>query len=243
MVTEFSGQLMGFNRGIVTVKRDDGAEVMVQIPDNLASFQFVATAKPAFLKRGAMVRFSGTFNQAGVSMSPVTKVELFQPTSGKLIGRQREQFVPGVYPQGELGKQQPPPVVANCAIVGGLMGIDGNGVMLVNAGKRPIRVQLTEDVKFEIRFNNLSLAEEGDPVRVAGFYQPPDDTKIKAESITVTTDRIFGEQEPETPRRVSRRRTKRTKTEVDPEEAKEGDVKKASNEPDEPNVSLSVESS
>ncbi len=193
MVTEFKGTLKGFQRGVVHVLREDGTEVWVQLPDNISSFQFVATAKPEFLQRGSMVRFSGTFNQAGVSLSPVTKVELFQPISGRLSRRTRERFLPGVYPQGDHGKQQPLPTVALCNIVGAVMGLDGNGGMVVRAGNRPVRVQLAEDVKFEVRYNNLSLAQEGDPVSVAGFYQPPDESRVKAERITVTTDRVYGE--------------------------------------------------
>ncbi len=193
MVTEFKGTLKGFQRGLVHVLREDGTEVWVQLPDNIASFQFVANAKSAFLQRGAMVRFTGTFNQAGVSLSPVAKVEVFQPVSGRLRGRTRESYMPGVYPQGDRGKQQPLPTVAQCKIVGAIMGLDGNGGMLVRAGNRPVRVQLAEDVKFEVRYNNLSLAQEGDSVSVAGFYQPPDETRVKAERITVTTDRVYGE--------------------------------------------------
>ena len=71
MVTEFKGKLKGFQRGILHVTREDNTEMMVQLPDDASAFQFVATAKPAFLQRGTMVRFNGTFNQAGVSMSPV----------------------------------------------------------------------------------------------------------------------------------------------------------------------------
>lgn len=219
MVTEFKGTLKGFQRGVVSVLRDDGTEVMVQLPDNVASFQFVAKALPAFLQRGSLVRFTGTFNQAGISLSPITKVELFQPVAGRLAGRARESYVPGVYPEAQHGNQQPFPAVAKCQIVGALMGMDGNGGMLVQTGKQPVRVQLADDAQFEIRYNNLNLAQEGDPVSVAGFYQPPDETRVKAERITVTTDRVYGEPSEETPKRGSRRRSRRTEGETPPAEA------------------------
>ncbi len=76
---------------------------------------------------------------------------------------------------------------------------------MVQAGKTQVRVQLATDAKFELRFNNLSLAQEGDPVSVAGFYQPPDETKVKADRITITTDRVYGEPEEQTPKRRGRR--------------------------------------
>jgi hypothetical protein len=73
-----------------------------------------------------------------------------------------------------------------------------------------VRAQLSPDARFEIRYNNLSLAQEGDPISVSGFYQPPDDTKVKAERVTITTDRVYGEPTAETPKRTSRRRSRRT---------------------------------
>ena len=62
MVTQFRGKLKGFQRGVVLVQKEDGTDVMVQMPENINSFQFVALAKPAFLQRGQLVRLSGTFN-------------------------------------------------------------------------------------------------------------------------------------------------------------------------------------
>ena len=72
-----------------------------------------------------------------------------------------------------------------------------------------MRVPLADDAEFELRFNNLTLAQEGDPVSVAGFYQPPDDTKVKADRVTITTDRVYGEATDQPPtRRTARRRTR-----------------------------------
>lgn len=220
MVTEFKGALKSFQRGVMLVSRDDGTEVMVQPPEDLTRFQFIATAKPAFLQRGMLVRFQGTFNQAGVSLSPVTKVELFQPISGKVAGHARQQYIPGVYPE-QHEQNQPLPAVATCDIVGAVTGLDPSGLLLVQAGKQPVRVQLSPDVTFELRLNNLSLAQEGDPVNVAGFYQPPDDTKVKADRVTITTDRVYGEPTDEPPKRTARRRPPRTQTNADGKDAAE----------------------
>ena len=228
MVTEFKGKLKSFQRGILVVTRDDDTEMMVQLPDDASAFQFVATAKPAFLKRGTMVRFDGTFNQAGVPMSPVKSVEVFQPITGKVPGHSRQNFIPGVHADRRAANQ-PPQAVAKYKVVGALMGLDASGIMMVQAGGRPVRVQLAPDATFEIRFNTLTLAQEGDPVSVAGFYQPPDETKVKAERVTITTDRVYGEPVADT--RTSRRRTRRTsrddaaKDEKDAEAADEAAAK------------------
>ncbi|MGI9471121.1 MAG: hypothetical protein ACR2NZ_06300 [Rubripirellula sp.] len=219
MVTEFKGTLKGLQKGMVVIQREDGTEVMVQPPDDLSAFQFVATAKPAFLQRGMMVRFNGTFNQAGVPMAPVARLEIFQPISGKVAGHNREQFVPGVHADRK-DRGKPPKAIANYTVVGQLMGWDASGGFMVRAGQRSVRAQLTQTAALEIRFNNLNLAKEGDSVSVAGFYQPPDETKVKGDRVTITTDRIFGEPVEPT-KRVSRRRRR-----GDEDEAGDGEKKR-----------------
>ncbi|MGB7326857.1 MAG: hypothetical protein WBD31_18415 [Rubripirellula sp.] len=219
MVTEFKGTLKSFERGVLVVVRDDGTEVMVQPPDSPDSFVFVAEAKPMFLQRGMLARFRGTFTAAGAATKPIEKVELFQPVGGNLSGHAREQFIPGVYGE-RRNRNEPVPPVATVSVVGGIMGMDGTGIM-VQAGKIPVQAPLAPGAKFEIRFNNLSLAQEGDSVSVAGFYQPPDETKVKGDRVTVTTDRIYGEPSAAPVRKT--RRSRRT-ADKEAEEAKEGEV-------------------
>lgn len=210
MVTEFRGKLKGFQRGVVYVQKDDGTDAMVQLPESIVNFQFVAMAKPAFLQRGQLVRLSGTFNPVnGMALTPINKVELFQPVMGGVNGRDRERFVPGVYPQQRDENPQAFAQPVRCAVVGAVMGLNANGVLMVQAGGRPMQIPLAPEVTFEIRYNNLSLAQEGDEVSVSGFYQPPNENQIRAERITVSTERIYGEPSKEMPKRGSRTRTTR----------------------------------
>ncbi len=221
-VTNFKGKLKGLERGVLSITREDGVDVMVQPPDDIAGFTFVATAKPAFLQRGNLVRFSGAFGPTGMAAAPIDRVEVFQPVPAqRLRGHARENFVPGVYPVDRHPPNQPV-ALAKYNIVGSLMGINAAGVMMVQAGKQPLQVQLAENAAFELRYNNLNLAKEGDPVTVVGFYQPPDDTKVKAERVTITTDRVYGEATDETPRRRSSRRTRRETAEEKKNVAEEG---------------------
>ena len=223
MVTQFKGTLKGLQRGVMVVARDDGKEILVQPPDDLSAFQFVATAKPGFLQRGMMVRFNGTFNQAGMAMAPVPRLEIFQPISGKVVGHSREKFLPGVHPdRKDHGK--PPQQIANYTVVGQLMAWDASGGIMVRAGQRTVRTQLTQNAQLDIRFNNLNLAKEGDPVTVSGFYQPHDETKVKGDRVTITTDRIYGEVTEPT-KRVSRRRGRGEETDKDkPDNAEQKEV-------------------
>ncbi|WP_345324685.1 hypothetical protein [Novipirellula rosea] len=193
MVTQFKGTLKSAQPGVLVITRDDGTEMFVQPPDELPNLAFVAEAKPAFLGRGMLIRFSGVFDGAGNPLSKIEKVEIFQPVPPQqLKGSQRDKFTPGVYGDRHANPQQRAEP-QKYEVVGIPMGITPNGIMMTQAGKIPVRCQLAEDAQFELRLNNLSLAQPGDPVSISGFYQPPDETKVKAESITITTDRVYGE--------------------------------------------------
>ncbi len=209
LVTEFKGKLKGFEQGVLIVTRDDGTDVMVQLPKDLPKLQFIATAKFEFLQPGMPVRFTGTFNQAGVAQSPIARVELFQPISGNLTGHYREMFSPGVYPDRNNAKEQAQTGIATCAVVGSLVGIDSSGLMMVRAGRMPVQIPLVQNATFHVRYNNLTLAQPGDEVSVAGFYNPSDDTKVLADVMTITTDRVYGEPVAEEPKKKRTPRPKR----------------------------------
>ena len=212
-IASFKGTLKGFNRGVITATREDGTDVMVKPPEDASAFVFTASAKPQFLQRGMMVRFQGSFAPNGTPTAPITKVEIFQPVNPQAIkGHTRELYTPGVHAVDRHGAKKPAQV-AKYNIVGSLVGINNAGVMMVQAGKVPVNAKLDVTVTFQVKYNNLSLAKEGDPISVEGFYTPPDDTKIRGDRITVTTDRVYGEYvEPEVPKRRGRRTAKDTKS-------------------------------
>ena len=205
-VTRFKGKLKDMQRGVLMITRDDGTEIMVQPPEKISAFTFVADAKPEFLRRGSMVRFSGTFQANGTPTVPIKTVEIFAPVNKNVKGNEREKFVAGVYPDRHA---QPNATIAKCKVVGGLVGLLPNGVMTVQAGKKPVQVQLANDAVFKLVYNNLTLAKPGDSVSVVGFYEPPDETKVRADTVKITTDRVYGEA-PEKPA-PKKRRTRRSK--------------------------------
>ncbi len=236
-VTEFEGKLIGTQGNVLMVAREDETEVLVQMPDDVTSLTFVAEAEREFLRRGMMVRFEAEFAPNGAPTAPVENLEVFQPIQLKQLPRTvRERFVPGVYPknpqqqqqqlqqqqqqqlqQQQLQQQQqqqqqqqaPQAEPASYRVVGNLMGIDESGMVLVKAGPRTLRIPLAPEPEIELRFNNLNLVQPEDEVSVAGFYRPPDETKVKADKITITTDRVYGEQEAEEPQRGSRANARR----------------------------------
>ncbi|MCC9600403.1 hypothetical protein LOC67_07510 [Stieleria sp. JC731] len=223
-ITKFSGTLKGAQRGVLVVTKEDGSEATVAPPDNLASFQFIAKAKPAYLQRGMLVRFYGTFGPGGVPVAPINKVTLFQPVDQRaIVGHAKDQFKPGVYSEGKDKGRNGNAMMGKFMIVGQLANLTPNGIMAVHTGKVPVQVQVNTETEFEIRYNNLNLAKEGDKVNVSGFYNPPNENQVKADKVTITTDRIFGEPQPDDQSTRRKRGKRETSKDSDSPEEKKGD--------------------
>jgi len=195
-VIQVSGKLKTARGNLMVITRDDDTDVTVMMPDDPTELTFSATAKPAWLRNGMLVRVQAMFGPTGQPQMPVDKVELFAPFQAKkLAGHHRERFIAGVYPADAKPAANSPqggfqPGVYK--IVGVIAGMSPEGI-LVNAGNTRVPLPIAQDASFSIQYNDLSLAEPGDLVNVSGFHQPPDETKIKASSITVKVDRVYGE--------------------------------------------------
>lgn len=197
-VTKFTGTLKNARGNIIVVTRDDGAECMVQFPDEITSLTFVAEALPAYLRRGMPIRFATVLGQTGMPVSPVTKIEIFSPLSEQAVAASlKTKYMPGVKSSDRHKKRRRgAPLTGQVDVVGSLRMLTPQGGLALQAGETPFQTMVSPDAKIEIRYNNLSLAQPGDKVSVAGFYEPPDDTKVKASQITITTDRVYGEAPP-----------------------------------------------
>lgn len=228
-ITQFKGKLKAMRQGIVVVEKEDGTEALVAVPDQITSFQFIAKASPAFLRPGMLVRFSAEFGPGGIPTAPIAKLTLFQPVPPKsLHGRTKLQFTPGVHSDAKPGNNRQVPVMGKLTVVGSLVGVTPNGILTLRAGKMPVRVPVNQETQLEIHYNNLSLAQPGDPVSVAGFYQPPNENQVKADRITIRPERVFGEA----PAKENRRR----KGGDEKGKPEEGDAKKAAGEGKETDV-------
>ncbi|WP_404306689.1 hypothetical protein [Neorhodopirellula lusitana] len=232
-VTEFEGKLKGVRGNIVTVTRDDGVDCLVMFPKEADLIEFSATALPAYLRRGMLVRFSSVLGPTGMPLAPVDRIEIFAPVNPATVsGSGKDNYTPGVHSASKERKARNAPMTGKVTVVGSLLMLSPDGRLGVQAGKTPVQTMVSPQLKLEIRANNLSMAQEGEAVKVSGFYQPPDDTKVQAERITVTTDRIFGETPPPAARRTRRTRKEKeaqTKTEATAEtpEVEAADVMEA----------------
>lgn len=185
VVTEFKGKVKAARGNVLVVTKDDDTEAMVVLNKVPTKLLFSATANPAGLRPGWMVRLEGNFTPQGVATAPVSQFELFLPFQLQAVpGHDRERFTPGIYPvDGEPNKYR---------VVGQIMGMNQQGVM-INAARGQLMVPFAADAKWLIRSHELSLVEPGDPVSVTGFYQPPDDKKVMGDRVTIAVERVIGE--------------------------------------------------
>jgi len=213
-VIEVSGKLKSARGNLMVITRDDDTDVTVMIPDDPTELNFSATAKPAWLRNGMLIRVQAMFGPTGQPQMPIDKVELFTPFQAKkLAGHDRERFIAGVYPADanpNANSLQGGFQAGVYKIVGDIAGMSPEGI-LVNAGNKRVPLPVAQDASFLIQYNNLSLAEPGDLVNVSGFHQPPDETKIKASSVTVKVDRVYGEATENPKMRKRTRETSATK--------------------------------
>lgn len=196
-VIEFKGTLKDARGNMVTVAGDDGTEYIVQYPDEITSLEFIAKALPAYLRRGMPIRFATVLGPTGMPMAPVNQIEVFAPINAKMLPHnQTERYTPGVHPADRKKRPRGAPLTGKVIVVGNLAMLNAQGGLALQAGSTPVQTMVAPDASLEIRVNNLSLAQPGDAVSVEGFYQPPDKTKVKANRIKITTDRIYGETPP-----------------------------------------------
>lgn len=221
-VIEVRGKYKEIRGNLMIVTRDDGTDVSVLLHEDPTKLVFAAEAKPQWIRVGMLVRVESMFGPGGVPPAPLDTVEIFQPFQAKQVTTaQREMYWPGIrsldakpndaagQPQGfQPGKYR---------IVGPIAGIGNSGIM-INTGQMQVPIPVAADAKWLIRFHNLSLAEPGDLVHVTGFHQPPDETQVKAGSVRIAVDRVYGVAT-ENPRARKRTRSRPEDSKLEGKEA------------------------
>lgn len=196
-ILHVDGTFKGMSRLALSVTDAEGTEIMVQLPKDLSKVRFHANADPKGLRPGMMVRFDASLGPGGVSLEPVKQVEIFHPLRLPNMPRHvAESVTPGLHSANPpAGNRNVGFVPGKYKVVGALAGGDPTSWLAVTAGQYPIRVQLAPDAKFLIRTHSLELAQPGDRVTLDGFYNEPDKTKVLAESLTISSERLIGTPE------------------------------------------------
>ncbi|QEG41949.1 hypothetical protein UC8_39780 [Roseimaritima ulvae] len=192
-ILHVDGTFKAMSRLAISVTDSEGTEIMVQLPQDVSKIRFHAEADPKGLRPGMMVRFDTSLGPGGVPLEPVKQVEIFHPLRGSNVPRRLVELVtPGLHAANKQANRNAGFVPGKYKVVGAIVGGDPGSWLAVKAGQYPIRVQLAPDAKFLIRTNSLELAQPGDRVTLDGFYNEPDKTKVLADSLTISTDRLIG---------------------------------------------------
>lgn len=215
-VIKVEGTLKSAQGQYLIVTRSDGQDVTVKLHEDPTRLTVTAEAKPTFLRPQMMVRTTATLGPAAVPIQPVERVEIFQPLRlAKQSAAVKQRFTPGLHPSDRQVDLRQGFVPGQYMIVGSIAGMDPAGLYIFT-GKARVPVPLGEDAKILLVFNNLSLAQPGDPVVVNGFHQPPDETKVIANDIAIRPERVYGEAAEMTPQRGRRGRGRQPQAAADP---------------------------
>lgn len=238
-VIEVKGELTAAQGNYLKVTRDDGEEVTVMLHEDPTRLTYTAEAIPAYLRPRMMVRTSLTLGANRMPIGPAEKVEVFQPLKmPRMPAQLREKFAPGIHsttrtpnPAAAAGRFVP----GRYSVVGMVMGMDGQGVY-VNTGQGRMLIPFSPETKLTVAYNNLSLAKPGDSVSVSGFHQPPDESKVVADRVTIRTDRVMGEADENAGGRVARGRGRGRAPAADPVPPAEADAAAEANAAETPDA-------
>lgn len=215
-VIKVEGTLKSAQGQYLIVTRSDGQDVTVKLHEDPTRLTVTAEAKPTFLRPQMMVRTTATLGPAGMPIQPVERVEIFQPLRlSKQSAAVKQKFTPGLHPSDRQVDLRQGFVPGQYTIVGSIAGMDPAGIYIFT-GKARVPVPLGEDAKILLVFNNLSIAQPGDPVVVNGFHQPPDETKVIANDVAIRPERVYGEAAEMAPQRGRRGRGRQAQADAAP---------------------------
>ena len=221
-VIEVSGKLKAVRGNMLTITRDDETEVAVRLHADPTQLVFSANAKPQWIRVGMLVRVEAAFGPNGQPVQPIDTVEIFQVFPGAgLPAHSRERYTPGVVALDKEpadGQQRAGFQAGRYRIVGPITAMGPEGIM-VNAGSTRVPLPIAAEAKWLIRNHDLDLAEPGDVVKVTGFHQPPDETKIMANTVRVDVERVYGDPSENDKVRKRTRKTPASRPKAAPAEA------------------------
>lgn len=219
LIKKLNGTLEQIQRNALIVKDKEGTEFTVGYPDKATLMIFQGKAVAGFLRPGMLVRTRVRFNGQGQAMTPVKKLEVISALSAKVVPHhQINRYRPGV---NSVDRKIKPPMPGEYYVVGQLANLAG-GYVAIQAGNVPLRLPVDPAGVIELTLHDLTMAAKGDRVTVQGFYAESTPTMIKADSIRVLPDRVFGETPEKKPRSRRSRRNKSKDAEVEAEKPSEG---------------------
>jgi hypothetical protein len=240
-----SGKLQGVLNGVLQIEREDGQTVQVALPNDPTRVIYQATALPAGLPPGCVVRFSADLDEKAkvvgaardfVVFTPVPPANVDQNNPDSVMAWKQNTF--GVYQTGEAtagiersGARGPQPV--GSFLIVGRVGKVTQRTMTVEAPGALVELPITSEMTIPVTLiGSFDLAQPGDAVQLNGFSLPTDDQKVWAEAVTVTAIQTLGEASAKAERRGSgtkesrERKSRRAKNKSGDDDSAKSDEKR-----------------
>lgn len=214
-LVNIEGELVGIRGQLMQVKGNDAKVYLVLLPKDARQLKYRGTAAAGWLRPGIFVRFSGTFDDRGIGQEPILEMEAFTLEARRAPAEQQADTTPGIYPTegggalfgGAEGGKRKPTAVASYRVVGQVAGLGRKGELGVMIGPRQmVQVQLTEETKIKLDVQGIQFAMPGDKVVVDGYFNPPVETNITANSVSIEASDILGKVAAKPVRKTAKQR-------------------------------------
>ncbi len=182
---EFKGILQGVRGNILGIKRDDGSNLLVQIPQDRGQIRYERKLKPNQVQAGWLLRTIVPYEVLQKQPLVVKNVEVYSLPEVKSekprSPLEKAHVTIGLHPLSQIGNDRESKEVL---VVGVTLGLKNNNV-LVNVGKQ-IEIDLSGDVEIINRSRLLTVAQPGDTVSGFGLAHRGQSNQIAASSLVVT---------------------------------------------------------
>lgn len=145
-----------------------------------------AQATTSYIKPGQYIKFGGKINKQGTVVSPVTAVEIFQPTGKTFQPKIDVQVAFG----GFVGNKKED--ISRFTAEGRVLAVQrGQVIAIVNAQNARLAFAVADDATVKVAGGALTSASPGDSVTVSGRMVKPG--QIVGETVTISLLQKLGE--------------------------------------------------
>jgi len=158
------------------------------------------TATPEFLRPGLFVQFRAEFDKQYVAKDKVKELSVIMPTRDKppgmwteqAAGAEGERFGAGVEPGPKKpGKPGPAATYTAYSVTARITAARGERLTL-STGDANLSIEVSDTAKIEVKLPDLSLARQGDAIKVKGQMLPGRPGLGEATDVKVTAAQPFG---------------------------------------------------
>ena len=206
--------LKGLRPGFLFVAAENGQNWVVSVPKRPEQILYHASASPAWLQRGMVVRFQATLDKRLSAQKEIDDLTVITTRPGVELGitgeSEPDERANLLVSEKEATQKKRPtkgPATFYCLVVGRLLGNKGK-TMMVAAGRKIVHADLAPTAKVAVELNDLRLAQPGDKVEFSARYYEGAKGQAQGQQVTVTAAKPLEAVSKKIPRRGRSRRNK-----------------------------------